>query len=63
MRDAAMARVIGSAIGRLPCSTPGGFQRRFPLHHNGRNAMRMAASTGAIPADDPWGAFADDQLG
>ncbi len=28
-----------------------------------RNAMAGGESTGPVPVDDPWGAFADDQLG
>ena len=28
-----------------------------------RNATNGGESTGPIPVDDPWGAFADDQLG
>ena len=40
----------------------GRIQARLPLHHNGP-AQRQWRSTGPVPADNGWDAFADDQLG
>ena len=43
---------------------PGGVQERLPRDHHGPAQRHAAASsTGPVPVDDPWGAFADDQLG
>jgi pimeloyl-ACP methyl ester carboxylesterase len=38
--------------------------KAFPLHHDGPTQCdEWRRVTGPIPVDDPWGAFADDQLG
>jgi pimeloyl-ACP methyl ester carboxylesterase len=41
----------------------GGVQERLPLPHYGPAQCHRRESTGPIPVDDPWGAFADDRLG
>ena len=46
-----MARVIGSAIGRLPCSTPGRLSKTISAASQWTSAMRMAASPPARSSD------------
>jgi len=41
----------------------GGIQARLPLHHDGPAQRERRRVQRTDPVNDPWGAFADDQLG
>jgi len=41
----------------------GGVQERLPLHHNGPAQRQWRRIDRPVPVDNPWDAFADDQLG
>ena len=53
----ACASCRGASVRRTNAVQPTLCKERLPCHANG------GESSGPIPVDDPWGAFADDQLG